>query len=191
MPCHLDKAARHFLRKTRRRGLSGCAVIALDAGNRAASVPAPNSRVAQLVEQAAVNRRVPGSSPGSGADRSSPRRWAHAVGRYSSAPKRNAHPRQPKSARCSDRLRPARAALTAHCFHWHVPAVPDAFGTHVAPALVGVTQVVGPQASGMKLQMASPVEGELGPVQASNAHDTAFPYATSMSHGTMQPHPSA
>jgi hypothetical protein len=39
----------------------------LDGSRRAANVPAPNSRVAQLVEQAAVNRRVPGSSPGSGA----------------------------------------------------------------------------------------------------------------------------
>src|ERR1043165_784865 len=39
----------------------------LDVERNAATLPGPNSRVAQLVEQAAVNRRVPGSSPGSGA----------------------------------------------------------------------------------------------------------------------------
>src|SRR5689334_20966542 len=39
----------------------------LDVERNAATLAGPNSRVAQLVEQAAVNRRVPGSSPGSGA----------------------------------------------------------------------------------------------------------------------------
>lgn len=54
-------------KKCRPERPSLAAFIALDAADGAARLPASFSKVAQLVEQATVNRRVPGSSPGFGA----------------------------------------------------------------------------------------------------------------------------